>query len=133
MNDAAPSPPPGVHLKPPAEKQVAAAALPEPKPVSEGKPGPRPVKGHGTVPALPPVATGPGIYIQAGAFADVANAHRLEHELAEFGNAFVLPVNINNRQLFRVRLGPLADDQTAQDMLGRVKGYGYDDAQVVRY
>ena len=45
----------------------------------------------------------------------------------------MLPVTVNNRQLFRVRLGPLSDDTSAQDMLGRVKAYGYDDAQIVRY
>ncbi|TAL02634.1 MAG: septal ring lytic transglycosylase RlpA family protein [Rhodospirillaceae bacterium] len=131
MTDANPQPAPGLKAKPQPEKQVA--MLPLEKPVKGDKGTPMPVNGHGTIPALPPVAAGPGVYIQAGAFSDVANAHRLEHELAEFGNAFVLPVTVNNRQLFRVRLGPLGDDTSAQDMLGRVKAYGYDDAQIVRY
>jgi rare lipoprotein A len=124
-----------------------AVPLPKSKPVTEkplapppvGKPvkglagAPVPANGQGTIPALPPAAAGPGLYVQAGAFSDVANARRLEHELSDFGNAFVLPVTVNNRQLFRVRLGPLADDATAADMLGKVKAYGYDDAQIVRY
>jgi rare lipoprotein A len=135
------APPPATNVKPQpepkltrvAEERVEAHELPEPKPLPGGRGTPKPLKGEGTIPALPPVATGPSVYIQAGAFADVANAHRLEHELTEFGNAFVLPITVNNRQLFRVRLGPLADDNTANEMLGRVKAYGYDDAQIVRY
>src|SRR5215468_8570130 len=97
-----------------------------PKPTKNLKGAPRPMKGEGTIPAQPPAASGPGIYVQAGAFAEVGNAHRLEQELKEFGNSFVLPVTINDRQLFRVRLGPLADNDVAQAVLGRVHSYGYD-------
>ncbi len=113
--------------------KITAAALPAPKPATNLKGAPKTVSGQGTVPALPPAASGPGIYLQAGAFTDVSNAHRLEQELKEFGNAFVLPVTVNNKQLYRVRLGPLADDDVAQALLGRVKEYGYDNAQIVRY
>jgi len=90
-------------------------------------------KGQTTPLALPPVAAGPGIYVQAGAFSDISNAQHLEQQLKEFGNSFVLPITLNNRQLYRVRLGPLADDAMADTLLGRVRAYGYDDAQIVRY
>jgi rare lipoprotein A len=130
-------PPPPVTAKPvpapPVTAPVRAPVLPEPKPVASLKGAPVPVRGTGTVPAQPPAAAGPGIYVQAGAFADMANAHRLEQELKDFGNSFVLPVTVNNKQLFRVRLGPLADNDVAQAILGRVRGSGYDDAQIVRY
>jgi len=125
--DASPAAAP--RLKPPAK----VAAVQAPKPVQGLRGAPATGTGQGTVPATPPVATGPGIYIQAGAFSELSNARRLEHELSEFGNAFVLPTTVNNKQLYRVRLGPVANDEIAKDLLGRVKGYGYDNAQIVRY
>src|SRR5690606_38262377 len=108
-------------------------SLPTSKPVKNLQNAPNPLRGEGTFPALPPAASGPGVYIQAGTFSEVSNAHRLEQELREFGNAFVLPVTVNNSQLYRVRLGPIADPEMADALLGRVRSYGYDDAQIVRY
>jgi rare lipoprotein A len=76
---------------------------------------------------------GTGVYIQAGAFADPANAHRLEQQLREFGNVFVLTTTVDGKQLYRVRLGPLQDNTGAEDVLKQVRAYGYDDAQIVRF
>ncbi len=125
------TPLPAAKASPP--KKIQTAALPAPMPTKNLKGAPVPMKGEGTIPAQPPAAAGPGIYVQTGAFSEMSNAHRLEQELKEFGNSFVLPVTVNNRQLFRVRLGPLADNEVAQAVLGRVKSYGYDDAAIVRY
>ena len=125
------APPPAAKSKP--QPKIAVAALPAPKPSTNLAGAPKTASGQGTVPAAPPAASGPGIYVQAGAFSDVSNAHRLEQELKEFGNSFVLPVTVNNKQLYRVRLGPLADDEVAQALLGRIREYGYDNAQIVRY
>ena len=117
----------------PTPPRRTAVALPAPTPTKNLKGAPVPMRGEGTIPAQPPAASGPGIYVQAGAFSEMNNARRLEQELKEFGNSFVLPVTVNNRQMFRVRLGPLADDEVAEAVLGRVRSYGYDDAQIVRY
>ncbi len=125
------APTPAAKSKP--QPKIAVAALPAPKPSNNLAGAPKTASGQGTVPARPPAASGPGIYVQAGAFSDVSNAHRLEQELKEFGNSFVLPVTVNNKQLYRVRLGPLADEEVAQALLGRVREYGYDNAQIVRY
>ncbi|MDX2144199.1 MAG: septal ring lytic transglycosylase RlpA family protein [Rhodospirillaceae bacterium] len=76
---------------------------------------------------------GTGVYIQAGAFVDPANAHRLEQQLREFGNVFVLTTTVDGKQLYRVRLGPLQDNTGAEDLLKQVRDYGYDDAQIVRF
>jgi rare lipoprotein A len=76
---------------------------------------------------------GTGVYIQAGAFSDPANAHRLEQQLREFGNVFVMTTMVNGQQLYRVRLGPLQDNTGAEDLLQQVRDYGYDDAQIVRF
>ncbi len=114
------------------EKPAAVPKAPA-KPTQVAKltdPGPqRAIPGKGKI-DLP---AGTGVYIQAGAFSDPANAHRLEQQLREFGNVFIVTVNISGKQLYRVRLGPLQDDTGAEGLLGQVKSYGYEDAQIVRF
>ncbi|MDX2224510.1 MAG: septal ring lytic transglycosylase RlpA family protein [Rhodospirillaceae bacterium] len=97
--------------------------------------------------ALPPVASQPanvasapvalpagtGVYIQAGAFGEQDNAVRLEQQLKDFGNSFIVATTVGNRQLYRVRLGPLQDASAAEELLATIKSYGYDDAVIVRY
>lgn len=87
-------------------------------------------------PAVAIPASGPAtsLFIQAGAFGEITNAHRLEQQLKELGvgSVLVLPVDSGERQIFRVRLGPLVDQAMADALLTRVRSYGYDDAQIVR-
>lgn len=87
-------------------------------------------------PAVAVPASGPAtnLFIQAGAFAEISNAHRLEQQLKDLGigSVLVLPVSSGDNQVFRVRLGPLVDQTMAETLLTRVKAYGYDDAQIVR-
>jgi len=84
--------------------------------------------------AVPANGPSPNLFIQAGAFAEIANAHRLEQQLKDLGIAtvLILPVESGPQQIFRVRLGPLVDQAMADTLLTRVKSYGYDDAQIVR-
>jgi cell division protein FtsN len=44
----------------------------------------------------------------------------------------IVITTMNNKNLYRVRLGPVADSPTATALLGRVKSFGYSDAKVVR-
>ena len=53
------SPQPAPELKPKAVPEKQVALLPIEKPVIGGAGTPTPIKGQGTIPALPPVATGP--------------------------------------------------------------------------
>lgn len=110
---AAPVKPPA---KPPQAKVVAPAIAPKP------------------AVAIPASGPATGLFIQAGAFGEIANAHRLEQQLKELaiGSVLVLPVTAGDKQIFRVRLGPLVDQTQAEALLTRVKSYGYDDAQIVR-
>ncbi len=73
-----------------------------------------------------------GLFVQAGAFSEESNALRLAQQLDDFGETLVVPVEVNGVQYFRVRLGPLDDQNAADDLLDQVKSYGYSDAQVVR-
>ena len=115
--------PPGTPAKSaPAPKPVQVAKLPEPVP-QKSVPG----KGKVDLPA------GTGVYIQAGAFSEPSNAHRLEQQLREFGNVFIVTTNVAGKLLYRVRLGPLQDDTGAESLLGQIKSFGYEDAQIVRF
>jgi len=115
--------PPGTPAKSaPAPKPVQVAKLPEPVP-QKSVPG----KGKVDLPA------GTGVYIQAGAFSEPSNAHRLEQQLREFGNVFIVTTYVAGKLLYRVRLGPLQDDTGAESLLGQIKSFGYEDAQIVRF
>jgi rare lipoprotein A len=122
---------PPVLTQPVAPKPVPPSAVARaPLPATSPSPAPQPaVPGKAKI-DLP---AGTGVYIQAGAFADPANAHRLEQQLKEFGNVFVVTVSVSGKQLYRVRLGPLQDDTGAEQLLDQVKSYGYPEAQIVRF
>lgn len=78
------------------------------------------------------VAAATGIFVQAGAFSEAANAHKLEQQLGELGKVHIVPTTVNNKKLFRVRLGPVADADAAAALVAKIKSYGYNDAKVVR-
>src|SRR6185437_11147368 len=87
-------------------------------------------------PELPPpavVTSGhPGIYLQVGAFADVANANRLAQRLREasVGTVQVVDSVVNGRQLRRVRIGPLASVERADEVSRRIEQMGLPQPQV---
>jgi rare lipoprotein A len=71
------------------------------------------------------------IFVQAGAFTQYANANRLRAQLSPLGNAQIERAMVNDREFFRVRLGPVADVATADQLLNRVVDQGYTRARVV--
>lgn len=72
-----------------------------------------------------------GLYIQAGAFTDINNARRLEAQLSAMGNTLVAMADIGGRVFHRVRVGPVADLATAEQMLSDMLNQGYDGARIV--
>ncbi len=86
-------------------------------------------------PPPPPVAAGgpkPGIYLQVGAFADVSNAERVAQQLrsANFAPVQVVDAQINGRTVRRVRVGPLADVDRADEVTTRIENMGLPRPQV---
>lgn len=71
--------------------------------------------------AIPPAPT--GYFVQVGAFADRLRAEGIAASLAGSIDA--------TSELWRVRLGPYADEQSAREVLARVLGQGYQDARLV--
>jgi rare lipoprotein A len=106
----------------------AAEALP---PLPGAKPSAGPVTSAASVPPVsgPTVASVPGkptIYLQVGAFSDVANANRVADQLnkAGLGPVSVIETAVGGRSVRRVRVGPLADVDTADRVTDQISGMG---------
>jgi rare lipoprotein A len=80
------------------------------------------------LPPAPVVNLGhpPGIYLQVGAFSDTANAEQVAQRLrsANFAPVQVMDAEIGGRVVHRVRLGPLADVDSADQISDRIEGMG---------
>jgi rare lipoprotein A len=71
------------------------------------------------------------IYIQAGAFSRADNAMKIKSRLAPLGPVRVVGARINGVDLFRVRLGPIANVDEADRLLDRVVAAGLNEARIV--
>ncbi len=71
------------------------------------------------------------IFVQAGAFSQESNAIALSSKLASAGPSHVYHVNIGGRSLYRVRLGPYEQVETADAALARVVSAGSRDAIII--
>jgi rare lipoprotein A len=77
------------------------------------------------------VASAP-LYVQAGAFGDVANAERLVTRLKSLGysTAFVVKDSRTSRDIHRVRIGPIANAEEFDRVVGHLHSLGIDDARL---
>lgn len=88
---------------------------------------PKPVeRALGTIPAQnapAAVASAEGVYVQAGAFKDAANAQKMVDALKAFGDAHIKPKLAGDNSLYRVRFGPMkvADADMLVDRLGTAR------------
>ena len=132
----------------PAPPVTTVADLPPPTPAQPIQAAAYMPPASGTVPVQPTVASapiraataaraatppppGPRFYIQAGAFGTIANAERARVRLAPLGDAAITPVTVNGQELYRVRVGPLADATTADALRAEVQRAGLADARIV--
>ena len=76
-------------------------------------------------PAAPPGKL-PGIYLQVGAFADAGNAEQVAQRLraANFAPVQVMDAEINGHTVHRVRLGPLPDVDSSDQVSDRIANMG---------
>jgi rare lipoprotein A len=108
-------------------KTIVAKAAPEP---IVGKAslaaGPQP---DGRVTVVPVRKT--AMFVQAGAFTNIANANRLRIKLAPFGRSQVSPAVIGNQRFYRVRVGPIASLDQADAVLARIVAAGHPEARII--
>ncbi len=77
-------------------------------------------------------AVGPTrLFVQAGAYAVFDNANRVRARLASLGTVVVTSVLVGGRDVFRVRIGPLASVEQADGVLDGVIRAGYPDARII--
>ena len=71
------------------------------------------------------------IYVQAGAFGVQENAERLRAKLAAVGRTDIFVANVDGKTFYRVRVGPVATVDQADELLNRVVGAGANGAKIV--
>jgi rare lipoprotein A len=73
------------------------------------------------------------IFLQVGAFSSRYNAERLQGKLLELAlsEVSVTPVENAGRTIYRVRLGPVADVNKADELAATLARLGYDSARIV--
>lgn len=82
-------------------------------------------------PVAAPTPDAPQMFIQAGAFADAANAAKALTALRATGPAKITPVIVNDKVFYRVRLGPYDELGTADSTLEAVIHNGFPDARLI--
>lgn len=65
-----------------------------------------------------------GFFLQAGSFADLANAHKLKASLASYGSVAVRSVMVGGSEYYRVVLGPWASREAAGAVRDRLAAAG---------
>jgi rare lipoprotein A len=71
------------------------------------------------------------IFVQAGAFPSDKIAERLRNKLAGVGRASISAVRINGSDLYRVRFGPIATVDEADNVLAKAVSAGAPDAKII--
>ena len=115
-------------------EDVTPPAPPKPKPAVAPTPTPTPpvAAAPASRPEPAPQPTGSGFYLQMGAFAEVANAEELRrrldaHQLA----SLILPPANGGAGLYRVRVGPVASREAADQLVRRLTDQGLPKGHVV--
>jgi rare lipoprotein A len=82
------------------------------------------------VATVPPAAS--AWFVQAGAFANLANAERLREALARFGDTSIgQTTGATGLQLYRVRIGPYTTEDQAYNVRSALERAGHGEAKVV--
>jgi rare lipoprotein A len=127
------APPPGARIAPapksPALQPTASRTVTDAPSTDSPAPKKAAAVQVGTLTQGPARAT--QIFVQAGAFGHFENAHKTGAKLAGVGPVAVSPILVNGKDLFRVRIGPIASVEEADRYLDKVIRSGYPEARVV--
>jgi len=122
---------------------VVAKPLPspeQPRARATSAPAPLPVRTETLPPPVEPVlpekvdvlpVSPTGIYVQAGAFSRLENALRMRDQLFEMGPTQISRFAVSGTEVYRVRIGPLANVEVADATLARVVNSGVNEAQLI--
>ena len=79
----------------------------------------------------PSMAGSGGFLVQAGSFRSTDNAEKARSALSGIAQVEVAPFQVGGKTMFRVRVGPFAEESAANAALARVTEAGYTDAKIV--
>jgi len=71
------------------------------------------------------------LFVQAASFSKQSNASRLKSKLSGIGSASVYGVQVDGKQFYRVRIGPLNDVEMADRVLTQVIARGFPGARII--
>ncbi len=71
------------------------------------------------------------IYVQIGAYANLRNAEKVVDTIPHIRDTKVEKVDINGRNLYRVRIGPHPTVELAEILLGRILSLGHNTARII--
>jgi rare lipoprotein A len=108
----------------------APAAVPAAAPLTVVPAAPMPTPTPTPAPAA--ALGGPGLFVQAGAFSDPANAERLAARLrgGSYGKVYVRDDQIAGRKMYRVRIGPVPDVAEFDRVVAALERAGVKDAHL---
>ena len=86
---------------------------------------PEPVQNYGGA------GQGGGYFIQTASFTDPRSARVLRDQLSSIANASIQPANLGQGTYYRVRLGPMRNEDMAYKALARVRAAGHNSARIV--
>ncbi len=120
-------PPPGAQAAPqPSSQPPVSAPSSQAAAADEVQPAPS------AEPEVTTVAVGPtNIFVQAGAFTNYQNAMRTQIMVNRVSPATISHVLIDNKDFYRVRVGPLATVEDADRALEQLQAIGYPGARII--
>jgi rare lipoprotein A len=127
IDPSIPSAPPASPTSEPVTPLLAAAI-----PAAHAAPTPSAAPVPGAAPAAGTAPVRDALFVQAGAFADPANAERLASKLrgGGFGKVFVRDDWIAGRKMYRVRIGPVTGVPNFDRIVGALERAGVRDARL---
>ena len=123
------APPPGTRAAPLPPRNHYAAPLAQPSPPASQALGDL-ERVDGSIKQVP-VPGNPGMFVQAGAFSQFVNAHRVQTLLKGVAPVQISQVDGGAMRVFRVRLGPVRSVAEADALLARVVASGISEAHIV--
>lgn len=114
----------------PSTAPAAAAPLPAPAPPPEPAELDASLEPTGQVTQMAvPAMT--HLYVQAGAFSSYSNARRFQARLSGAGDVNISSIDKNGVRLYRVRMGPFDDLESADAAVSRLTALGNSDTTIV--
>ena len=71
------------------------------------------------------------IFVQAGSFSEADYAMRVGSAISPLGSVAIVTTSERGTSIYRVQLGPVANDREAEALRARLVGGGYPEARVV--